>query len=83
MLTESGTVELKRKYVDDIKKTVIAFANGDGGTVYIGVEDDGAVTGVEDPDGTMLQAANALRDAIRPDVTLFVACNAEELEEKL
>ena len=82
MLTESGTVELKRKYVDDIKKTVIAFANGDGGTVYIGVEDDGAVTGVEDPDGTMLQAANALRDAIRPDVTLFVACNAEELEGK-
>ncbi len=82
MLTESGTVELKRKYVDDIKKTVIAFANGDGGTVYIGVEDDGAVTGVEDPDGTMLQAANTLRDAIRPDVTLFVACNAEELEGK-
>lgn len=82
MLTESGSVELKRKYVDDIKKTVIAFANGDGGTVYIGVEDDGAVTGVEDPDGTMLQAANALRDAIRPDVTLFVACNAEELEGK-
>lgn len=81
-MTESGTVELKRKYVDDIKKTVIAFANGDGGTVYIGVEDDGAVTGVEDPDGTMLQAANALRDAIRPDVTLFVACNAEELEGK-
>lgn len=82
MLTESGSVELKRKYVDDIKKTVIAFANGDGGTVYIGVEDDGAVTGVEDPDGTMLQAANALRDAIRPDVTLFVACSAEELEGK-
>lgn len=82
MLTESGTVELKRKYVDDIKKTVIAFANGDGGTVYIGVEDDGAVTGVEDPDGTMLQAANALRDAIRPDVTLFVVCSAEELEGK-
>lgn len=82
MLTESGSVELKRKYVDDIKKTVIAFANGDGGTVYIGVEDDGTVTGVEDPDGTMLQAANALRDAIRPDVTLFVACNAEELEGK-
>ena len=46
------------------------------------MEDDGAVTGVEDPDGTMLQAANALRDAIRPDVTLFVACNAEELEGK-
>ena len=46
MLTESGTVELKRKYVDDIKKTVIAFANGDGGSVYIGEEDDGAVSGV-------------------------------------
>jgi len=40
---ESLTTELKREYVEDIKKTIIAFANTDGGTLYIGVEDDGTI----------------------------------------
>lgn len=30
MFSESEKLELKREYTDDIKKTVIAFANGDG-----------------------------------------------------
>jgi ATP-dependent DNA helicase RecG len=38
---------------------VIAFANTDGGTLYIGVEDEGAVCGLEDADGTLLRASNA------------------------
>ena len=33
MLTENKTTEFKREYVDDIKKTIIAFANSDGGTL--------------------------------------------------
>ena len=38
---ESETVELKAIVVDDIKKEVIAFANCEGGKLYIGVLDDG------------------------------------------
>ena len=68
MLIERKTVELKREYVDDIKKTAAAFANCDGGTVYIGIDDDGSVCGVLDADATMLCVTNALRDAIRPDI---------------
>lgn len=45
-------VEFKREYVDDIKYTVIAFANTNGGTLYIGMNDDGTPCGVEDTDGT-------------------------------
>ena len=41
MFTENKTTELKREYVDDIKNTAIAFANCDGGTIYVGIEDDG------------------------------------------
>ena len=41
MLVENKTTEFKREYVDDIKKTIVAFANSDGGTLYIGVNDDG------------------------------------------
>lgn len=51
--------ELKREYVDDIKNTAIAFANCDGGTLYVGIEDDGTVRGVDDADGAMLRVTNA------------------------
>ena len=80
MLTESKTVELKREYVEDIKKTVVAFANSEGGTIYIGINDDGSVCGVSDADSTMLRVTNAIRDAVRPDVMMFVDCNAVDVE---
>ena len=31
MISEGKTIEFKRQYVDDIKNTVTAFANCDGG----------------------------------------------------
>ena len=81
-LCEGLTVELKREYVDDIKKTVIAFANTAGGNIYIGIEDDGTVSGVLDADSVILQATNAVRDAIRPDVTMFVSCHIDKNDDK-
>ena len=36
LFRESETVELKEVVVDDIKKEIIAFANCDGGKLYIG-----------------------------------------------
>ena len=53
-------------------KGIIAFANTDGGTLYIGIRDDGEVVGLEDPDGTALQVSNMVRDSIKPDVTMFL-----------
>lgn len=82
MLTENKTIEFKREYVEDIKNTIIAFANCDGGTLYIGVNDDGTACGVDNIDDTMLRVTNAIRDAIRPDVTMFVECNNDFLDEK-
>ena len=81
-LTEGNTVELKGQYIPDIKKEVIAFANTAGGTLYIGVENDGTILGLEHPDEVLQQATNAIRDAIRPDVTLFTSAAVEELEGK-
>lgn len=69
---ESETTELKETVVDDIKKEIIAFANCDGGKLYIGVRDDGTVVGLDDPDGVSLQISNMVRDAIKPDVTMFL-----------
>lgn len=69
---ESETVELKAIVVEDIKKEIIAFANCEGGKLYIGVQDDGTVSGLDDPDGASLQVSNMVRDAIKPDLTMFL-----------
>ena len=82
MLMENKTNEFKREYVDDIKNTVVAFANSDGGTLYIGINDDGSVCGVQNVDDTMLRVTNAVRDAVRPDITMFVECRNEVMEGK-
>jgi ATP-dependent DNA helicase RecG len=81
-LLENLTTEFKREYVEDIRKTVIAFANTNGGTLYIGVNDDGTIAGLPNPDDTLLKTGNTIRDAIRPDVTLFVDYAAETIKGK-
>ncbi|MCI9515024.1 MAG: AAA family ATPase [Oscillospiraceae bacterium] len=81
-MTEGITTEFKREYTEDIKKTVIAFANTKGGEILIGVEDDGTVIGVPDVDGTMLKVTNALRDSIKPDITMFLLCEKREMNGK-
>lgn len=54
-------------------KAVIAFANSDGGTLYVGVDDDGSPVGVDDPDEVMTRLASMLRDSVRPDVLMMTS----------
>ena len=82
MLQESKTTEFKREYTDDLKYAVVAFANTDGGKIYIGINDDGSVQGIENPDGTMLRITNMIRDVVRPDVTMFTECATERIDGK-
>lgn len=80
MRLENKTTEFKREYTDDLKYAVVAFANTDGGKIYIGINDDGSVQGVKDTDGTMLRITNMIRDVVRPDVTMFTECAVEEID---
>lgn len=79
---ETEIVELKSIVMDDIKKEIIAFANCDGGTVYVGVADDGKVLGVENADECALQISNMVRDAVKPDVTMFIHYETLECDGK-
>lgn len=72
MQYESERIEYKSQLTDEIYKEVIAFANTDGGIIYIGVDDQGNATGIDDVDGTYTRLTNGVRDAIQPDVTMFV-----------
>jgi ATP-dependent DNA helicase RecG len=79
-LVENATTEFKREYISDINKTVIAFANTSGGTLYIGVDNDGSAFGVADIEDTMLKVSNTIRDSIKPDITLFVDYQQEAID---
>lgn len=46
-LQESQTIEFKESWRDEYLKTVCAFANTDGGTFYIGINDKSEVVGVD------------------------------------
>ena len=81
-MLEGKNIEFKRQYTDDIKYAVLAFANTEVGTLYIGINDDGSVEGVENPDAVMLQVMNMIRDTIRPDITVAVDCSTELMENK-
>ena len=49
ILQESQTVELKTSFSDEVIISLVAFANANanGGSVYVGVKDNGEIQGVE------------------------------------
>lgn len=72
MQYENEHIKYKAQAVDDIYKEVIAFANTDGGTIYIGIDDNGNEIGIDNVDDTYTRITNGIRDSIQPDVTVFV-----------
>jgi ATP-dependent DNA helicase RecG len=82
MFREDSHVELKRELTDDLKKEVIAFANCEGGNIYIGIDDTGEVTGIENSDDVLNKVTNMVRDFISPDITLFVGYKVKVVDNK-
>lgn len=70
---EDEMIELKENYTEDIRKEVLAFANSNGGTLYIGVRDDGNIVGVDDTDDILQRVMNGCRDNIKPDIMPFLS----------
>jgi ATP-dependent DNA helicase RecG len=79
---ENENTEFKQGFSEEIKKTVVAFANTKGGDILVGVDDDGSVIGIGHKDETLLQVSSSIRDGIKPDITLFVSYKFEEIEKK-
>jgi ATP-dependent DNA helicase RecG len=66
---ESSAVEFKPDTIENraLAKALVAFANFEGGRVLLGVDDDGAVTGITRP---KLEewVMTACRDKVRPEI---------------
>lgn len=63
---ENMLVEFKREYSKTMLKTVSAYANYNTGRIFIGVDDEGKIAGVDNLDQTCLSIENAINDGIEP-----------------
>lgn len=64
---ETQTMELKEKYTDSIAKEIVSFLNSDGGTLIVGVKDDGTVVGVDKLDETLRKISDVITTQIEPN----------------
>ena len=78
MRFENEHEEYKLRATDELYKEIVAFANTDGGVIYVGIDDEGEAIGLEKPDEEFTRITNGIRDAILPDVTMFVRCVMQE-----
>lgn len=82
MFSESEVIEFKREFSRRALKTVVAFANTNGGVLYLGIEDSGDVCGLDDPDAVMLSVMNAIRDSIKPNPSVIAECEKMKFNGK-
>lgn len=66
----------------NLLKTVVAFANGSGGHIYVGVNDDRTITGIkEEPFDLEEKLSSIIYDSISPIPNLFFQTTT--LEDKV
>lgn len=72
-MPESQNTEYKQSWHDDYLKWICGFANANGGTLFIGVDDKGNVTGVADHKKLMDEIPNKVKElmGILVDVNLL------------
>lgn len=71
-MRESMSLEFKATFVSDLNKEVIAFANTNGGEIYVGLNDNGTACGLKNINDVELQCINHIANTIKPDITPFV-----------
>lgn len=64
--TENKNTELKENYTTNIYKTISAFSNQEGGSIFLGVNDQGEVVGVLDIIKLKLNIENTINDSFVP-----------------
>jgi len=71
---ESQNVEWKESWRDEYLKWICGFANAQGGKIYIGTNDDGTVTGLQDSKKLMEDIPNKVRDILGIIVDVNLLC---------
>jgi len=63
-MAEHQNIEYKQNWHDDYLKWIVGFANSQGGTIYIGKDDNGKIVGISDYKKLMEDLPNKIRDTL-------------------
>jgi ATP-dependent DNA helicase RecG len=81
-MPEQQSIEYKQSWHDDYLKWICGFANANGGTIFIGKDDNGEVVGVDNAKRLLEEIPNKVRDVlgILVDVNLNTTKQGDYLE---
>ena len=79
---ENEFIEYKEKLTDSLEKEVVAFLNAKGGSIYIGVKDNGDVVGLPNIDKDQLQIKDRLIYGIAPAILPLFTISTEYIDGK-
>ena len=63
---ETETIELKERITDSLPKEIVSFLNSYGGTIYIGIKNNGEIVGVTNMDSIFRMISDVITDQIEP-----------------
>ena len=81
-MRETRILEFKETITNSFLKTVSAFSNYDGGTIFFGIDDNGNVKGLPDVKQACLDIENKINDSIspQPNYTLEIQNNDQTIK---
>ncbi|MBS1775432.1 MAG: putative DNA binding domain-containing protein [Bacteroidetes bacterium] len=81
-MPETQNIEYKQSWRDEYLKWICGFANANGGTIFIGKDDNGKVVGVDEAKRLLEEIPNKVRDVlgIMVDVNLHETKQGDYLE---
>ena len=81
-MRETRILEFKETVTNTFLKTVSAFSNYDGGTIYFGIDDDGNIKGLKDVKQACLDIENKINDSIspQPNYTMEIQNNDQTIK---
>ena len=84
-MAESQNIEYKESWRDEYLKWICGFANAQGGTIFIGVRDDGSIVGVKNAKKLLEDIPNKIQTGlgIIADVNMHTKNGLDYIEIKV
>jgi ATP-dependent DNA helicase RecG len=81
-MPENQNIEYKKIWRDEFMRQICGFANAQGGVIYIGKDDSGEVSGIENANRLLEEIPNKVRDlmGLMVDVNLQTEGAKEYIE---
>jgi ATP-dependent DNA helicase RecG len=77
---ESERVEFKQSFSEELIETIVAFSNSSGGTIFVGINNQGEIIGIQIGKETLQKWTNEIKNKTSP--SQIVDISEIEIEAK-